>query len=188
MSTGYQIKDQSGLYFLTFQVVDWLDIFTRQVYRDIVINSFRFTIENQGFHLFAYVIMSNHVHLIANSATGKLSDTVGNIKKYTSKKIIKTIKNINESRREWLLNKFELKARQHSRNKNYQVWTHENHAVSLYSNEFIAQKLEYIHQNPVHAGVVANPEDYLYSSARNYAGLDHVLEVKILSLPVNRIR
>ena len=67
MSTGYQISDQEGLYYLTFQVVDWIDIFTRQVYRDIIIESFKYAIENKGLHLFAYVIMSNHVHLIAQS-------------------------------------------------------------------------------------------------------------------------
>ena len=81
MSTGYQITDQEGLYYLTFQVVDWIDIFTRQVYRDIIIESFKYAIENKGLHLFAYVIMSNHVHLIAQSSNGQLSATIRDIKK-----------------------------------------------------------------------------------------------------------
>jgi len=188
MSTGYQIKDQEGLYYLTFQVVDWIDIFTRQIYRDIVIDSFRYAIENKDFQLFAYIIMSNHVHLIANSEIGKLSDTIGDIKKYTSKRIVDTIKTILESRKEWLLNRFEYKAKQHSRNSNYQVWTHENHAIYLYSPEFIAEKLEYLHQNPVRAGIVVYPEDYIYSSARNYAELESVLEIELLSLPVITVK
>jgi REP element-mobilizing transposase RayT len=188
MSTGYQIKDQEGLYYLTFQVVDWVDIFTRQVYRDIVIDSFQFAIMNKDFQLFAYVIMSNHIHLIANSSVGKLSDSIRDIKKYTSKKIIETIQTIHESRREWLLNRFEFRAKQHKRNQSYQVWTHENHAIYLYSPEFIAEKLEYLHQNPVRAGIVINPEDYMYSSARNYAGLESIIEVVILSLPVITVR
>lgn len=71
MTTGYQIKDQEGLYYLTFQVVDWIDIFTRNVYRDIVIDSFRYAIEHKGFQIFAYVIMSNHIHLIANRSKGE---------------------------------------------------------------------------------------------------------------------
>jgi REP element-mobilizing transposase RayT len=100
MSTGYQINDQEGLYYLTFQVVDLVDIFTRQAYRDIVIDSFRYSIENKGFQLFAYVVMSNHVHLIANSTEGKLSDNIRDIKKYTSKRIIEAIQTIPESRRE----------------------------------------------------------------------------------------
>ncbi len=81
MSTGYQVKDQDALYFLTFQVVDWVDIFTRKVYKDIIIDSFRYTMENKGFQIFAYVIMSNHVHLIANSSIGRLSDTIRDLKK-----------------------------------------------------------------------------------------------------------
>ena len=188
MTTGYQIKDQQGLYYLTFQVVDWIDIFTRQVYRDIVIDSFNYVIENKGFQLFAYVVMSNHIHLIANSSLEKLSSTIGDIKKFTSKKIIDTIQIISESRRVWMLNRFSFNAKQHSRNKNYQVWTHENHAIYLYSPEFIAEKLEYLHQNPVRAGIVTLPEDYLYSSARNYAGLDSVLEIELLSLPAITVR
>jgi REP element-mobilizing transposase RayT len=188
MSTGYQIKDQEGLYYLTFQVVDWVDIFSRQVYRDIVIDSFKYSIEHKDLQIFAYVIMSNHIHLITNSSIGRLSSTIGDIKKYTSKKIIETIQTINESRNEWLLNRFSFKAKQNSRNKNYQVWTHENHAIYLYSNEFIAEKLEYLHQNPVRAGIVVNPEDYLYSSARNYAELDSVLEIELLSLSVITVK
>ncbi|MBN1597061.1 MAG: transposase [Bacteroidales bacterium] len=188
MPTGYQIKDQEGLYYLTFQVVDWIDIFTRQIYRDIVIDSFKYSIKNKGLQLFAYVIMSNHVHLIANSESGNLSKTVGDIKKYTSKRIINTIKIIPESREKWIINRFSFKAKQHSRNKTYQVWTHENHAIYLYSPEFIAEKLEYIHQNPVKAGIVVNPEDYIYSSARNYAGLDSIIEIEILSLPVITVK
>jgi REP element-mobilizing transposase RayT len=188
MSTGYQIKDQEGLYYLTFQVVDWIDIFSRQAYRDIVIDSFQYATMNKDFQLFAYVIMSNHIHLIANSSVGKLSDTIRDIKKYTCKKIIETIQTIHESRREWLLNRFEFRAKQHQRNRSYQVWTHENHAIYLYSPEFIAEKLEYLHQNPVRVGIVVNPEDYLYSSARNYAGLESIIEVEILSLPVITVR
>ncbi|HCX99454.1 MAG TPA: hypothetical protein DG754_04865, partial [Bacteroidales bacterium] len=59
----------------------------------------------------------------------------------------------------------------------HQLWTHENHAEHLYSQKFIEQKVQYIHNNPVRSGIVANPEDYLYSSARNYAGLESVIDV-----------
>jgi REP element-mobilizing transposase RayT len=63
MPTGYQIDNQSGLYFLTLQVVDWVDVFTRQVYRDIILSSLEYCVKNKGLVLHAYVIMSNHVHL-----------------------------------------------------------------------------------------------------------------------------
>ena len=183
MSTGYQIKDQEALYFLTFQVVDWIDIFSRKIYKDILIDSFKYSIENKGFQIFAYVIMSNHVHLIVQSSLGQLSANIRDIKKFTCKKIIETILNIHESRKEWMLNRFRLKASQHTRNEYYQVWTHENHAIHLYSNKFIRQKIEYIHYNPVKAGIVEKPEDYLYSSARNYASFEGLIDIPILLLP-----
>jgi REP element-mobilizing transposase RayT len=180
MSTGYQIKDQYALYFLTFQVVDWVDIFTRPIHRDIVLDSLRFCQNKKGLQVFGYVVMSNHVHLIANHPKGKLSDTIRDLKKYTARTIINTVKENNESRREWILDRFLFNGRKHSRNKDYQLWTHENHAVVLYSNSFIWEKLEYIHNNPVRAMIVEQPEDYLYSSARNYAGMKSLMDVVLL--------
>jgi REP element-mobilizing transposase RayT len=188
MSTGYQIKEQGELHYLTFQVVNWVDLFTRPVYRDIVLDSFKYAIEHKGFQLFAYVVMSNHVHLVAQSSTGDLSGTIRDIKKYTSKRIVETIQSIPESRRDWMLYVFSHAANQHKRNTDYQVWTHDNHAVILYSNDFTAEKIDYIHNNPVRALLVQNPEDYLYSSARNYAGLSSMLEVELLSLPWKTVK
>jgi REP element-mobilizing transposase RayT len=182
MSTGYQIKDQRALYYLTIQVVDWIDVFTRQTYRDIVIDSLEFCQQNKGLQIFGYVIMSNHIHLIANSPEGYLSDTLRDFKKFTAKNIIGLILEGNVSRKEWMLNRFQFNAQRHSQNENYQLWTHENHAEIIYSPEFARQKLEYLHNNPVRAGLVKKPEDYIYSSATNYAGLDSVLKVLIMDL------
>ena len=69
MSTGYQIKDQNALHYMTLQVVYWIDIFTRKIYRDIVIDSLMYCQKEKGLEIFAYVIMSNHIHLIAKSET-----------------------------------------------------------------------------------------------------------------------
>ena len=180
MSTGYQIKEQDKLYYLTFQVVYWIDIFTRKRYRDILIESLKYSQENKCLGIFAYVIMSNHVHLIVKSDTENLSQTIGDIKKFTSKKIISSIKEESESRRKWMLFMFERAAKKHKRNKKYQLWTYENHAIHLYSDKFIKERLMYIHDNPVKAGIVEKAEDYLYSSARNYATMDAVLNIEIL--------
>jgi len=177
MSDGFQIKNQEGLYFLTFQVVGWIDIFSRKVYRDIMINSFDYSRKNKGLEIFAYVIMTNHVHLIVRSKTGNLSDVVRDIKKYTSKQILKTIYEINESRKEWLEIVFRYHAKYNKRNSTMQFWTHENHAVELTTNEMISSRINYIHQNPVRAGWVENEYDYLYSSARNFTEQESVLKI-----------
>jgi REP element-mobilizing transposase RayT len=187
MSTGYQIEEQDGLYFVTFQIVRWIDIFTRQVYRDIVIESLRFCQQNKGLEIYAFVVMSNHLHLLIRSQEAKLSDTIREFKSFTAKKILEVMQTEIESRREWMLNLFEFSAKQHKRNEKYQIWTHENHAEIIYSNKFIEQKVNYIHENPVRAGIVAQTEDYLYSSARNYAGLQGVLDIIPLDFSVERI-
>jgi len=181
MTRGYQIKEQTGLHYLTFQVVDWIDIFTRRIYREIVIDSLKYCQHKKSLQIFGYVIMSNHIHLIANSADGKLSETIRDYKKYTSSIIIKEIlENSQESRKEWMLNRFAFNAKQHSRNEKYQFWTHENHAIYLYTPKFTWEKLEYMHNNPVRAGIVQYPEHYLHSSARNYAEMDSEIDVIIL--------
>ncbi|GHV58754.1 hypothetical protein FACS1894182_11750 [Bacteroidia bacterium] len=79
----------------------------------------------------------------------KESDTIREFKSFTAKKILEAVHTEAESRREWMLNIFEFSAKQHTRNEKYQVWTHENHAEIIYSNKFIDQKINYIHDNPV---------------------------------------
>lgn len=173
MSTGYRINDQKAVHFLTFTIVDWVDLFSRKIYRDLLIDSFNFCCKEKHLLIFGYVIMSNHVHLIA-TANGEipLSDIIRDFKKYTAKKVLEIILLEPESRREWLLHRFAYNASQHQRNSNYQIWTHENHAIEIYSKAFFEQKLHYIHQNPVRAGYVAFPEHYCYSSAFDLVGLD----------------
>ena len=93
MPTGYQINNQEAIYFITVQVVEWADIFTRQRYRDIIIESLQYCRKNKGMEIFAYVIMSNHIHLIVRSKNESLSGTIRDLKKFTSKKITDAIKN-----------------------------------------------------------------------------------------------
>ena len=187
MSTGYKINEQDELHFLTFQIVRWIDIFTRRIYRDIVIESLQFCQQHKGLEIYAFVIMSNHIHLLIRSKIGKLSDTIKEFKSFTARKILETVNTETESRRDWILNLFEFSAKQHKRNEKYQVWTHENHAEIAYGNQFMNSKINYIHENPVRAGIVEKAEDYLYSSARNYAGSDGVLDVIVTPLSIERI-
>ena len=188
MSTGYKIANQEGVYYLTLQVVDWVDIFTRKVYRDIVIDSLNYCQKNKGLIIFAFVIMSNHIHLLVRSDNGNLSDVIRELKSFTAKKMLETIESINESRRDWMLNIFEFAAKRHKRNEKYQLWTHENHAEEIFSNKFIDQKIDYIHQNPVRAGIVQHAEEYMYSSARAYADMECAVKVTIVRLDAVVIR
>jgi REP element-mobilizing transposase RayT len=175
MSTGYQISGD-GLFYLTFQIVGWVDIFTRKIYRDISIESLKFCQRHKGLKLFAFVIMSNHIHLLAQSETGDLSDIIRDFKNHTSKKFLEVVNNKIESRSDWMKIVFEYHGKFKNKQTN-QIWTHENHAEHIFSDKFIRQKTDYIHENPVRAGIVEKPEEYLYSSARNYADLEGVLDV-----------
>lgn len=183
MSRKYKIRDREKLYFVTFTVIQWLDVFIRREYKDIFLNSIRYCQQNKGLELYAYCIMSSHVHLIiGRQGEQKLEDIIRDIKKFTSVKIIEAIENNpQESRRELLLWLFERAGRGNSNNTNFQFWQQHNHPIELSTNEMIEQRLQYIHNNPVEAGIVLSPEDYLYSSAINYAGLPEKLIEVILT-------
>ncbi|OOG73773.1 transposase [Algoriphagus sp. A40] len=183
MSRKFKIRDQEKLYFVTFTVVEWIDLFTRQVYRDIFLNSLKYCKENKGLELCAYCIMSSHVHLIiGRNADSKLEDIIRDIKKFTAVKIIEEIKTLSiESRKNFLLWHFSKAGNTNANNTHFQVWQQHSHPIELNTNDKITRCLNYIHQNPVVAGIVLSPEDYLYSSAINYAGLpEQLIEVILI--------
>ena len=183
MPKAYTIKNQEELYFVTFTVVGWADVFSRKIYRDIIIDSLDYCRKNKGLEIYGYVIMTNHIHIILKASNTDLSDIIRDFKKHTSKEIVKSI-NTNgvESRKDWLNMIFEYYAKLNKRKVAKQFWTNDNHAVVLDNNVDMDKRINYIHQNPVTAGWVEKPEDYLYSSARNYAALDNVLETDQLHL------
>ncbi len=177
---GYAIRNQAGVYFLTFQVVFWMDVFTRQSYRDIVMDSFIYCRSTKALKVHAFVIMSNHVHCILSSGREDLSGAIRDLKRHTSKAIMEQIMTSTESRRLWLWHQMKFAASRHSRNEVYQLWTHDNHPVELTDNFMMDQRLNYIHENPVRAGIVAKAEDYIYSSAANYSGEKGLMEIDLL--------
>ena len=179
----YRILDQQGLNYLTCTIVGWVDVFTRATYRDIIIESLSYCQKAKGLRIFAYVLMSNHLHMIVR-AEGKqqLSAILRDFKKFTSRQILEAIEKGKESRKEWLLHVFSYHARFNTNNRHYQMWIQDNHPIELVSPKVIWQRVEYIHNNPVRAKWVESPEDYLYSSARNYAfdNRNCLLEVDLL--------
>lgn len=178
-----QIHDQKGMYFLTFTIVDWIDLFTRPVYAEILLDSMKFCQAKKGLAVYAYVIMPSHLHLIFQSqGEPGLSKIIQNLRSYTARQIVDYAKNWAqpESRREWLLHKFAFNARKNRTNSEHQVWKKGSYPVHLYSPWMIRQKLNYIHQNPVKARIVNQPEHYVFSSASNYESGEGVMEVTLL--------
>lgn len=182
--SGYKIENQTSIHFLTMTTVGWLDIFSRQCYRDILIESMKYCQKEKGLLIFAYVVMTNHLHCIWQTPDGKLSDVVRDFKKYTSAMIIQQIiSNKVESRSDWLKIVMDYHAKFNSNNSNYQLWQNGNHPIELESPKFLSQKLNYIHLNPVRAGIVKESEHYIYSSASNYLTGMGIIDVNILDLP-----
>jgi REP element-mobilizing transposase RayT len=182
MTTGYHITNPASPYFLTFTVVDWVDVFTRKIYRDIVLDSFTYCRNNKGLKVWGYIIMTNHVHCILSAVNNNLPDILRDLKRHTASTILKAIQSPEESRRDWMMKRFEFAARSNIRNGDFQFWTHDNHPMELITEKFISQKLNYIHLNPVRAGFVGNSEDWLYSSASNYLYKQSLIEIDILDI------
>ena len=178
MSRNYKIRDQEKLYFISFATINWIDVFIRPLYKDIVVNSLNYCIASKGLEVYAWCIMSSHVHLIIGSQGERMEAIIRDMKKHTAKTILKAItENPEESRREWMLWMFGRAGKNNSNNTTYQFWQQHNQPIELNTNFLIDQKLHYIHQNPVEAGFVREPEDYLFSSAGDYAGKNGMVSV-----------
>jgi REP element-mobilizing transposase RayT len=182
MTTGCKIENQASAYFLTFTVVDWVDVFSRQVYRDIILESLTYCRKEKGLKVWGYVIMTNHIHCILSAVNNNLSDVVRDFKRFTATSIMKLVPDKKESRSDWMMRRFEFAIKRGKRNERFQFWQHDNHPVELHSLKFINQKLNYIHMNPVRAGWVEKESDWLYSSMRNYCHLPVLMEIDLLDI------
>lgn len=178
MSRNYKFHNPEGLYFISFAVVGWLDVFIRNEYKDLFLESVRFCQKEKGLEIHAWCIMSSHVHLVFRSVKGQKPELlIGDLKRFTSRSIVKAImEHPKESRKDFLLEAFRKEAEKSSNVTHYQFWRHDNKPIELWSNRVIKQKIDYIHQNPVEAGLVFRAEDYRYSSAIDYADEKGLLE------------
>jgi REP element-mobilizing transposase RayT len=180
MHIQHRINGQ--VYFITTTVVDWIDLFTRPVYKHIALESLNYCIQNKGIEIYAWVLMTNHLHLLAGiTGQNSGSDIMRDFKKYTSKKLIDTLQHeVTESRREWMLDRFEFSGRNDKKIKNFRFWQEGTDIQEVFLNDYFEQKMEYIHNNPVKAEIVNLPHEYRYSSAIDYAGGKGLLPVVVV--------
>lgn len=152
--------------FVTLTVIDWIDVFTRRVYSDFLIDCLNYCQNEKGLEIYAYVLMTNHLHMIVKASKAPITDVLRDFKTFTSKELFKMIKeNRKESKKSWMLMAFRKNGRKNKLNHFHQFWQNGSHPVALYSNNVIQQKVDYIHLNPVKAGFVDEPSKYYYSSA-----------------------
>ena len=168
----YRVLYKPCPHFMTATVNHWLPLFTRPETVNILLDSWRFLQQEAGSKLYGYVILENHLHLIA--ASENLSHDMQRFKSYTAKQIIRHLEQRGQAR---LLELLALFKRTHKKETTYQVWEEGNHPQIVETEDVMRQKLDYIHQNPVKRGYVDQPEHWRYSSARNYAGAEGLIEV-----------
>jgi REP element-mobilizing transposase RayT len=181
MSRAYKFHDTGLPYFVSFAVINWIDLFTRKEYIETVLASIKYCQETKGLLVHAWTIMPSHVHLIVSTKDKPLQAIMRDLKSFTSHKIKEEIQaHPGESRREWLNWMFGRAGLKNSNNKDWQLWQQDNHPIELWDNYMIDSKLDYLHNNPVEAGIVREPEHYQWSSAFDYAGGKGPISLEIL--------
>lgn len=169
----WKIQPDVSLYFVTTTIVDWEFVFTSFPYFDVIIQALKHCIANKGLHLHAYVIMPNHAHYIISAETPEhISHIMRDFNTHTSREITAFLR---EERKLSVLDLFARAAQLDGRGSDYKVWQEGFHPIALETEDFIMQKLDYLHDNPVRKGYVEEPEHWKYSSARNYALNDHTI-------------
>jgi REP element-mobilizing transposase RayT len=169
----YRIYEDYYPYFFTCTIVGWLPVFTRPEAVKIIYDSWQFLQNEDRLVIYGYVILENHLHLIASSSA--LSKEIGDFKSFTARRIIDYLVS---QRAQTLLKLLRFLKAQHKTDRDYQLWQEGSHPEQIQNDEMMRQKLEYMHLNPVKRGYVDDPTHWRHSSARNYAGLPGCFPVK----------
>lgn len=248
---AYMVIPADTVFFITTTVIDWVDVFTRDEYKQIIAESLDFCRKKKGLQIHAWVLMTNHLHLIASHEEGsdKLKTVIGDFKKFTAKKVIQAIiDNPQESRKNWMLPHFEEEAIKESKDsscsvskdrygkyvpianrvegckpsttmgdsprgfatheplsgdtvgckptatiptetttekKHYHLWQRGYDSFCIYNIKMLRQKIDYLHANPVRAGIVFKPWEYKYCSYPNYCGEQGLFEIDLMDLGID---
>ncbi|MEO8151161.1 MAG: transposase [Bacteroidia bacterium] len=181
MSRKYKFHNKSGIYFVSFATVYWIDIFVRQIYSSVITDSLNFCIKNKGMVVNCWCLMPSHIHLIFSAQHNNPGDLLRDFKSHTSKKLQKEIiDNPQESRKEWMLWMMERAGKKNSNIEGRQLWQQHNQPIELWSNEVFDQKMDYTHFNPVVAGFVDKPEHWKLSSACDYTGEKGLVDIVMI--------
>jgi putative transposase len=161
------IREANYAYFITCSIVNKIPLFKEPSYRQIVLDSLAYLRDHKATRLNAFVVMSTHLHTILWPQVGvDISNVMRDFKRHTSRSISREVANCKDDDS---LQAFAA-ARSSFRGEraDYQVWEQSSHPEAIYDDDFARQKIEYIHNNPVKAGLVSKAEDWPYSSARAY--------------------
>lgn len=166
--------DPSHLYFITASIVDWKHLFVTPKYANIPLNSLTWMQQQKRILLFAFVIMPSHLHAIIKPESDSIGVIVQQFGSFTAHEVLNKLRAENQKD---LLELFQQKKR--DQRHEHSIWQ-DIQAKNIYSPDFLWQKMEYIHQNPIAKDwqLVGNRADYLYSSAGYYdQGRKPIIEI-----------
>ena len=170
--------DENKLYFISFATVYWIDVFVRQEYMKLMIESWKHCQENKALQIYGWCIMTSHIHMIIGTTGKKLDEIVGEMKSCTSTQFKKNIKDhLQESRKEWMLWLMERAGKKNSNNSNWQFWQQHNQPIEIVNQKMYVETVWYIHQNPVVSGFVYEAEQWIYGSAKSYANNNGIIKL-----------
>ncbi len=186
----YTIPTSEATFAITLTTVGWIDVFTRKVYKEILIDKLKSYQANEQVRIYGYVIMSNHIQLILGARGGsQLSAVLHDFKKWTTQAVIDRILVSKTGYQSTdLLEKMDFFKKGNGQLKGqYQLWGNSNqHSIELLTPALFEEKLTEIHAQPVKAGLVLKPEHYICSSAGNYAYGKGIIPVTLLESVVDR--
>ncbi|VFM95184.1 MAG: REP element-mobilizing transposase RayT [Candidatus Kentron sp. G] len=168
----YKIYNETTPHFLTCTTLNWIPLFTRPATVKIILDALRFRQQERDLKIYAYVILENHLHMIAQSP--RLSGELASFKSYTAHYLIEYLK---EQRARRVLDQLSFFKKQHKQDREHQVWEEGCHPEEIRGEAMLLQKIDYIHNNPVKRGYVDEATHWRYSSARNYMGQEGLIPV-----------
>jgi putative transposase len=174
---------QQNYYFLTLSVVDWVDVFIRPAYKNIIVDTLNFFAEKKELIIYSWCLMSNHLHILAKlPETYQLPVLLREFKRISSKEIFAALDDElePECRRGWMMQRFQSPVGVTRHIGKYHFWQDGNHPVLIKDEEpaSILHQINFIHENPVRCLIVDKPESYIYSSAQDYKGKKGLVKVK----------
>jgi REP element-mobilizing transposase RayT len=164
MAHRFLVSQDSPALYITIVTKNRLRVFQTDQMRNILCSAIDEARSSAGFLLFAYVIMLDHMHLLA-SRPSTTSDLLRVLKGITARRIIDYLKSNTHLR-----SLAKLRHQERDRNYKYSLWQTEKNVLPLFSEAMFVQKVNYIHRNPVRAGLVECATDYPWSSARIWQG------------------
>ncbi len=186
--------DEHGCYFLTLETVDMVDVFTKPVYKQIVVHTLNHFIDTKGLVVYGWCLMTNRLYLIAQAQRHVLlGDIRKGFKQFTSEKILEAIRSEPAEKQSWMLQRFEKSTGLFHAQKKHECWKKikEPVLVDVKRPDVMAEHLEFIHNAPVRERVVQYPVDYYYSSARDYvegaAGLVKITKLSTVEQAIDTI-